>query len=172
MAHKRADWLLHPWPPGHPQRFTQGDNIKSWANWLRHPHRLKGPHCSRAGDKIRNGSQEADWLYATLPSRGSPTLKSDEEYWKWPTTGQIGYATLTVLGVHNALAWRTKSAEAHKWADGLWPNHSGTQAGRQAGRQSGRQAGMRVETPCWVFFGVSLHLQTKKRLIAAATDNS
>ena len=55
------------------------------------------------------------WATSPLPTRGSPTVHSGGR--KYPTSGQIGYVTDAVWGVHNIVERGTKSAVAHNWAD-------------------------------------------------------
>ena len=45
-------------PRGSPSFQTEGAESEvahKWARWLRNPCRLGGPHCFRAGNKIRSG---------------------------------------------------------------------------------------------------------------------
>ena len=70
-----------------------------WAKWLHHPCRLGHPHHCRAGGKIRSGPHVGKVATSPLPSQGCPPLHSGEGNHKWPTCGQSGYVTPTVLGI-------------------------------------------------------------------------
>ena len=54
-----------------------------------------------------------------LPYRGSPPLHSGGQNQKWPTSGQNGYLTPTILGIPTASERGSKSEVAHKWAKQL-----------------------------------------------------
>ena len=73
----------------------------------------------RAGDKIRSGPQVGSLAASPTPSRGSPTLQSWWENWKWPTNGQIGYIGPAIWGVPNASHRGTKSKVVDKCTDWL-----------------------------------------------------
>ena len=78
-----------------------------------------GPERFTAGEKIKSALKMGGLTTYALLFEGSPALQSREENQKWPTNGQIGYITSTVLGIPNALEWGKESILAHKWADWL-----------------------------------------------------
>ena len=54
-----------------------------WARWLHNPCRLGGPHCFRAGGRIRGGPKVGKVATQPLPPRGSRPLQSGEQNQKW-----------------------------------------------------------------------------------------
>ena len=123
LAHKRADWPLHPRRLGGPQRFN-------------------------AADKISTGPQLGGLATAPLPFKGSPTLQCGGQNQNWPTCGRIGDFTPAGWGPQcwkagdkigsgpeggglamspllfegsPTLQNRTKSQGAHNWVD--WLRH-------------------------------------------------
>ena len=60
LAHKWAKWLYDPAAWGVPtasERGAESEVAHKWARWLQNPYRLGGPHCFRAGGRIRGGPQ-------------------------------------------------------------------------------------------------------------------
>ena len=92
-----------------------------WGKWLRHPCRLGDPHRCRVGGKIRSGPIIGKVATSPMPSRGSPPLESGGQNQKWPISGQSGYVTLAVSGIHTASERGAKSEVAHFWAK--WLRH-------------------------------------------------
>ena len=104
------------------KRGTTSALAHKWRDWLHHPCHLGGPQRFKAGDKFSNGPQVGTLATSPMPSGGSPTLQSGGQNQQWPTSAQIGYISLAVLGVPKASKRGTKSALAHKWID--WLHHS------------------------------------------------
>ena len=143
VAHLWANWLRHPSRLGDPHRFTAGGNQKwptcgqsgyitpavsgipaaserggksevahLWAKWLRQPCHLRDPHRFTAGGG-GGGNQ------------------------KWPTCGQIGYATPAVSGTPTAAERGAKSEVAHLWAKWLrHPRNLGIPTASERGEKS------------------------------------
>ena len=101
------------------ERGAKSEVAHKWAKWLPHPCRIGGPHCFRAGGKIRSGPQVGKLATSPLPYRGAPPLQSGGQNQKWPTNGQIGYLTPAVSGSPTAAERGAKSEVAHKWAKWL-----------------------------------------------------
>ena len=101
------------------ERGAKSEVAHKWAKWLPHPCRIGDPHRCRAGVKIRSGPQEGKVATSPLPYRGSPPLRSGGQNQKWPTSGQNGYLTPTILGIPTASQRGSKSEVAHKWAKWL-----------------------------------------------------
>ena len=84
------------------ERGRKSEVAHLWAKWLGHPCRLGDPHRCRAGGQIRSGPLVGQEAMSPLPSRGSPPLQSGGGNQKWPTCGQIVYATPAVSGIPTA----------------------------------------------------------------------
>ena len=115
------DWLHNPCLLGVPNTLEQGTkstHANKWADRL-HNQPSGGHQRFRAGDKIISGPQMGGLATYPLMSAGSPTLQSRAQNQHRPTSGQIGYTTLTVWGLPKASKWGTKSALASKLADWL-----------------------------------------------------
>ena len=113
---------LNPAVSGSPtasERGAKSEVAHKWANWLPHPCRIGEPHRFRAGGKIRSGPQVGKLATSPLPYRGAPPLQSGGQNQKWPTCGQIGYLTPTVLRSPTASERGAKSEVAHLWANWL-----------------------------------------------------
>ena len=120
------------------------------AKWLRHPRRLGDPHRFRAREKIRRGPQVGKVATSRLPSRGSPPLKSGGQNQKWPSSGQSGYVTPAVSGIHTTSERGAKSEVAHLWAKWLChPRRLGDPHRFRAGGKirSGPQLGKLATSP-------------------------
>ena len=107
------------WPvSGIPTASERGAEVaRKWG--LPHPYHIGDPHRFRAGVKIRSGPQVGKAATSPLPYRGSPPLQSGGQNQKWPTSGQNGYLTPTILGIPTASERGSKSEVAHKWAKRL-----------------------------------------------------
>ena len=101
------------------EREAKSEVAHKWANWLLHPCRIGEPHRLRAGGKIRSGPQVGKLATSPLPYRGAPPPQSGGQNQKWPTSGQIGYLTPAVSGSPTASERGAKSEVAHKWANWL-----------------------------------------------------
>ena len=113
---------LTPAVLGIPTASEQGAKSEvahKWARWLHHHCRIGDPDRFRAGGKIRSGPQVGKMATSALPYRGSPTLQSEGQNHKWPTSGQSGYLTPAVSGIPTASEREAKSEVAHKWAKWL-----------------------------------------------------
>ena len=91
------------------ERGTESEVAHKWARWLHHPCRLGGPHCFKAGGRIRSGRQVGKVATSRLPPRG-------------------GAATLQSGG--------TESEVAHQWA--RWLHHPCRLGGPQRFRAGGQ----------------------------------
>ena len=132
------------------ERGTKSEVAHKWANWLLHPCRIGEPHRCRAGGKIRSGPQVGEMATPPLPYRGAPPLQSGGQNQKWHTSGQIGYLTPAVSGSPTAAERGTKSEVAHKWANWLpHPCHIGEPHRCRAGGKirSGPQVGKLATSP-------------------------
>ena len=78
--------------------------------------RIGDPHRFRAGGNIRSGPQVGKVATSPLPYRGSPPMQSGGQNQKWPTSGQNGYLTPTILGIPTVAQRGAKSEVAHNWA--------------------------------------------------------
>ena len=58
------------------ERGAKSEVAHKWANWLPHPCRIRDPHRSSSGGKIRSGPQVGKVATSPLPYRGSPPLQS------------------------------------------------------------------------------------------------
>ena len=86
--------------------IRNGYVVRMWAKWLHSPVPSWGPPCSAAGQKLDMATLAHMWtksLHHTCRLGGSQFLVQGQkpELAKWPTCGQTGYITPTVLGVPN-----------------------------------------------------------------------
>ena len=132
------------------ERGAKSEVAHKWANWLLHPCRIGEPHRFRAGGKIRSGPQVGKLATSPLPYRGAPPLQSGGQNQNWPRRGQIGYLTTAVLGSPTASERGAKSEVAHLWANWLpHPCRIGEPYRFRAGGKirSGPQVGKLVTSP-------------------------
>ena len=132
------------------ERGAKSEVAHKWAKWLPHPCRIGDPHRCKAGGKIRSGPQVGKMATSPLPYRGSPPLQRGGQNQKWPTSGQNGYLTPTILGIPTASERGSKSEVAHEWAK--WLPHpcriGNPHRCRAAGKiRSGRQVGKVATSP-------------------------
>ena len=139
--------------PAATERGAKSEVADKWGNWLPHPCRIGDSNDCRAGGKIRGGPQVGKLATSPLPYRGSPPLQSGKQNQKWPTSGQIGYLTPTVLGIATASKRGAKSEVAHKWVNWLpHPCRIGDPHLFRAGSKirSGPQVGKVATHPCHI----------------------
>ena len=101
------------------ERGAKSEVAHKWANWLLHPCRIAEPRRLRAGGKIRSGPQVGKLATSPLPYRRAPPPQSGGQNQKWPTSGRIGYVTSAVSGSPGASERGAESEVAHKWANWL-----------------------------------------------------
>ena len=101
------------------KRGAKSEVAHKWADWLLHPCRIGEPHRCTARSKIRSGPLVGKLATSPLPYRGAPPLQSGGQNQKWPTSGQIGYLTPAASGSPTAAERGAKSEVAHKWAKWL-----------------------------------------------------
>ena len=133
------------------ERGGKSEVAHLWAKWLRHPCRLRDPHCFRAGGGNQKWATCGQSGYITPAVSGIPTASEQwgesevSHLWakwlrhpcrlgdphrfrvggggnhKWPSCGQSGYVTPAVSGIPTASERGGKSEVAHLWAK--WLRH-------------------------------------------------